>query len=150
MVNNVYKNSFFYVVFCLLFIAQNSAQASEKELNEIKKKLNQVESLFKDGLLEEGAYNSSKKKLLERRKKILAKNKPKTESVVKKVLNYKKELEALKKLYDDGLLTKEEYEQTGEVLINKENKKIKKQKSQLYFENKKGPMAEYGESFFDI
>ena len=122
------RTLFFYAVFCLLFIAQNSTQASEKELNEIKKKLNQVESLFKDGLLEEGAYNSSKKKLLERRKKILAKNKPKKESSGKKSTKLQKELEVIKKLYDDGLLTKEEYEQTREVLINKENKKIKKQK----------------------
>ena len=41
------RTLFFYAVFCLLFIAQNSTQASEKELNEIAMYHDQIEVIDK-------------------------------------------------------------------------------------------------------
>ena len=112
------------LLLCSIIGLPAKADDSVAELNKIKQQLNSIKSLYENGILEKDQYESSKTKLLKKQaslqpKKITKKNK----KIKKSSTNLEKELEVIKKLFDDGILNKEEYDKTRKILIN--NSEIK-------------------------
>ena len=103
----------------ILFISITSvstiADNNASKLNNITKQLNTIKNLYENGILEKTEYENSKNKLL--KKKDALQSKKKIKKIKKKSTNLDKELEVIKKLYDDGILSKEEYEKTKKILI---------------------------------
>ena len=85
--------------------------------------------MLDDGILDQDTYENSRKKLLKKKEKLLNKNKS-TEKK-KRTTQLEKELEVIKTLFDDGLLSKEEYERTRDLLIEKDGNREVKKKEKL-------------------
>ncbi len=116
----------FLLLIFIVFINASNTLASEEELKEINENLKKIEKLYEDSILDSDSYNSSKNKLLNKKKKLLAqKENKKNKKENKKTTRLEKELEVIKKLFDDGLLTQDEYEKTKKTLI--ENNEAKSQ-----------------------
>ena len=102
------------------------------ELKKIEEDLENIKRLLDEEILPQETYESSKNKLLKRKQKLLEKDKPKkTNENKKKTTQLEKELEVIKKLYNDGLLTKDEYERTRDLLIEKDEEREEKKVSKL-------------------
>jgi len=129
------------LVAAIFFTSFAYAASKQDQLNKISEDLINIKRLLDDGVLDQDTYEKSRKKLLKRKQKLLNKDKPKKDK--KRTTQLEKELEVIKKLYDDGLLTKDEYEKTRDLLIEKgeerEEKKLKKLKPYtLNVKSKKG------------
>ena len=120
------------LVAAIFFTSFAYAASKQDQLNKISEDLINIKRLLDDGVLDQDTYEKSRKKLLKRKQKLLNKDKPKKDK--KRTTQLEKELEVIKKLYDDGLLTKEQYEQTKEVLIEKNatREEIVQKKSKPY------------------
>tara|TARA_Y100000590_G_C15659580_1_gene992047 strand:- start:197 stop:1543 length:1347 start_codon:yes stop_codon:yes gene_type:complete len=102
------------------------------ELKKIEEDLKNIKRLLDDDILPQETYENSRRKLLERKQKLLDKDKPKkTNKKKKRTTQLEKELEVIKKLFDDGLLTKDEYEKTRDLLIDKDETREEKKLSKL-------------------
>ena len=108
---SLFTTILFISITCVSTIADNNAS----KLNNITKQLNTIKNLYENGILEKTEYENSKNKLL--KKKDALQSKKKIKKIKKKSTNLDKELEVIKKLYDDGILSKEEYEKTKKILI---------------------------------
>ena len=123
------------IIFVINFSNLALAASKEEQLNKISEDLINIKRLLDDGILDKTTYENSRNKLLKRKEKILNKDKPKkTKKDKERTTQLEKELEVIKKLFDDGLLTKEQYEQTKEVLIEKNTtrEEIVQKKSKPY------------------
>ena len=119
------------VLITVIFFSNLSYAASKQDqLNKISEDLINIKRLLDDGVLDQNTYENSKQKLLKRKEKLLNENKTeKKEETKKRTTQLEKELEVIKKLFDDGLLNKDEYEQTRDILIQKDSKrKVEKRK----------------------
>ena len=140
------------LVAAIFFTSFDYAASKQDQLNKISEDLINIKRLLDDGVLDQDTYEKSRKKLLKRKQKLLNKDKPKKAKKAKKrTTQLEKELEVIKKLYDDGLLTKDEYEKTRDLLIEKgeerEEKKLKKLKPYtLNVKSKKGDKKKLGKS----
>ena len=121
------------VLIIVIFFSNLSYAASKQDqLNKISEDLTNIKRLLDDGVLDQNTYENSKQKLLKRKEKLLNENKTeKKEETKKRTTQLEKELEVIKKLFDDGLLNKDEYEQTRDILIQKDSKRKKKKKSKV-------------------
>ena len=123
------------IIFVINFSNLALASSKKEQLNKISEDLINIKRLLDDGILDKTTYENSRNKLLKRKEKILNKDKPKKTKKNKETsTQLEKELEVIKKLFDDGLLTKEQYEQTKEVLIEKNanREEIVQKKSKPY------------------
>ena len=139
----------FLVVLITVIFFSNLTYSTENikkkdELKKIEEDLKNIKRLLDEDILPQETYESSKNKLLKRKQKLLEKDKPKkTKKNKKRTTQLEKELEVIKKLYNDGLLNKDEYERTRDLLIEKdetrEEKKLTKLKPyELNIKSKKG------------
>ena len=110
------------VVGLLLFNSSHLMASDQEDLNKISEDLKAIEKLLDDGVLSQDSYDNASQKLLNKRKKILEKNKPKKISK-KKSTQLEKELEVIETLFKDGLLSEDEYLKTREVLIDKDSER---------------------------
>ena len=141
----------FIIIFLFVISLSNLTYSSEyiskkkkDELAQIEEDLKNIKRLLDNNILPQETYENSKNKLLKRKQKLLNKDKTKkTKNNKKRSTQLEKELEVVKKLYNDGLLTKDEYERTRDLLIEKdqarEDKKVSKLKPyELNIKSKKG------------
>ena len=124
---------FLVVLIVFVFFSNLTFAASKQEqLNKISEDLKNIKRLLDDGIFDQNTYEKSKKKLLKRKEKLLNKDKPKkTQDDKKRTTQLEKELEVIKKLYNDGLLTKDEHDRTRDLLIEKNQIREEKQLSRL-------------------
>ena len=108
-------------------VAKPSGDELTDKLNKIDELLDSAGKLYDSGMLSEEDYKKTKKKLLdqaeaakkaaEAKKKTKVAKTPAQQAKSDKVLN--KQLEVIKKLFDDGVLTEEEYNKTKKTLLDK-------------------------------
>ena len=108
------------MIYFLVFSSSFTDENSDK-LKEINKNLNSIKSLYENGILEKEEYENSKKKLLDKKASL----QPKKESndAKKRSTDLDKQLEVIKKLYDDGILSEKDYNKTKSLLIKKDKEK---------------------------
>ena len=124
----------FLVVLFLVISFSNLtyAASNQDQLNKIEEDLVNIKRLLDNEILDQDIYEKSRKKLLKKKQKLLDKDKPKkTKKNKKRTTQLEKELEVIKKLYNDGLLTKDEYERTRDLLIEKDTTREEKKASKL-------------------
>jgi len=116
---------------CILFFSISSSISDDntEKLKEISKQLNTIKSLYESGVLEKTEYENSKTKLLA--KKAALQPQKKTKKTKKKSTDLDKQLDVIKKLFDDGVLSEEDYNKTKKILISKYEKK-KQEESENY------------------
>ena len=121
------------VLITVIFFSNLSYAASKQDqLNKISEDLTNIKRLLDDGVLDQNTYENSKQKLLKRKEKLLNENKTeKKEETKKRTTQLEKELEVIKKLFDDGLLSKDEYEQTRDLLVEKDSEREEKRKKKI-------------------
>ena len=102
----------------LFFLVTNTSANSSTEIKKINDQLDSVEKLFESGVIDEATYNSSKKKLIDRKKIIEAKATNQNSGTQSKTLD--KQIEVLEKLYKDGVISEEEFKKTTKFLKDKE------------------------------
>jgi len=107
---------FFSAFICLL--VSNINAYSNTEIKKINDQLDSVEKLFESGVIDEETYNNSKKKLIDRKKTIETKAKSKNSTSQSKTLD--KQIEVLEKLFNDGVISEEEFKKTTNFLKEKE------------------------------
>ena len=94
---------------------------NSEKLKEITKQLNTIKSLYESGVLEKEEYENSKSKLLTKKAALEPKKKEATKK--KRSTDLDKQLEVIKKLYDDGVLSEADYNKTKSLLIKKDKEK---------------------------
>tara|TARA_B100002051_G_scaffold249999_1_gene261122 strand:+ start:1075 stop:2457 length:1383 start_codon:yes stop_codon:yes gene_type:complete len=102
----------------LFFLITNNSANSSTEIKKINDQLESVEKLFESKVIDEATYNSSKKKLIDRKKIIEAKVTNQNSDTQSKTLD--KQIEVLEKLYKDGVISEEEFKKTTNFLKEKE------------------------------
>ena len=118
----------FKIIFLFLFFVTTTfGDELTDKLNKIDEQLDSVGKLYDSGVLSEEDYKKTKKKLLDQaeaakkaakaKKKTKVAKTPAQQAKSDKVLN--KQLEVIKKLFDDGVLTEEEYNKTKKTLLDK-------------------------------
>ncbi len=123
----------FKIIFLFLFfITTTFGDELTDKLNKIDEQLDSVGKLYDSGVLSEEDYKKTKKKLLdqaeaakkaaEAKKKTKVAKTPAQQAGSDKVLN--KQLEVIKKLFDDGVLTEEEYNKTKKTLLDKAKTRV--------------------------
>ena len=114
---------FVIIVFLTFFISINSSfgDVNSEKIKEIDKQLNSIKSLYDNGVLEKQEYENSKNKLL--KKKALLQPKKQDIDNKKKSTDLDKQLDVIKKLYDDGVLSEVDYKKTRDLLIEKDKEK---------------------------
>ena len=100
----------------LFFLVTNTSANSSTEIKKINDQLDSVEKLFESGVIDEATYNSSKKKLIDRKKIIEAKVTNQNSDTQSKTLD--KQIEVLEKLYNDGVISEEEFKKTTNFFID--------------------------------
>ena len=114
----VFTISIFLYIISFSFADQNS-----DKLKEITKQLKTIKSLYDSGVLEQEEYENSKAKLLTKKAALQPKKKETTQK--KNSTDLDKQLDVIKKLYDDGVLSEADYNKTKSLLIKKDKDKIK-------------------------
>ena len=111
------------LVITVIFSIISSSFADENvdKLKEITKQLKTIKSLYDSGVLEQEEYENSKSKLLTKKAALQPKKKEATKK--KRSTDLDKELEVIKKLYDDGVLSETDYNKTKSLLIKKDKEK---------------------------
>ena len=102
--------------FCFTIFPVNS----NEDLKKIDQQLKSIEDLYKSGVFDEVSYNKAKDELLDRRiqiKQTLNKKKADKNPDSKTL---EKQLEVIKKLLNEGVLSEEEYEKTKSFLEKKQ------------------------------
>ncbi len=114
---------FVLFVFFTFFITINSSfgDVNSEKIKEIDKQLISIKSLYDSGVLEKQEYENSKNKLI--KKKALLQPKKQDSNNKKKSTDLDKQLDVIKKLYDDGVLSEADYNKTRDLLIKKDKEK---------------------------
>ena len=108
-------------IYCFIFYSISLCLNvySNPEIKKIDDLLKSNEKLFKAGVLDEDTYNKSREKLVNQKEEIQSEKKVNTPNPsLSKTLE--KQLEVVKKLFDDGVLSEDEYQKTKEFLEKKE------------------------------
>lgn len=116
----LFRFSFIISIFFCLISFSNFAFSDE--LKKINEDLKNIENLFNSGVLDEDNYNSAKSRLDQKKTNLLAAKNNSKKISNKNSKTLEKQIQVLEKLYKNGTLTKEEFLNTKELLINKENK----------------------------
>ena len=113
----------FLYIFIAIFFVINSAAYAETDKEKIKKIDNQlisIKDLYESGVFNETEYEEKKRILLNKKTLILNKDKKKTKKSNKENSALSDQLKVIKKLFDDGVLSEEEYLKTKKFLEDKE------------------------------
>ena len=108
----------FFCTIVLVFLFFNNSAFAETDKEKLKKiddQLISIKNLFENGVLDETTYEDSKQKLLSKKSLIQNKNKNKKKSK-KGTSALEDQLKVIKKLFDDGVLSEEEYLKTKKFL----------------------------------
>jgi len=111
------KITFFSFIIFIFFLNYNAY--SNPEIKKIDDQLKSIEKLFKSGVIDESTYNSSTEKLNNQKEKIQSKSNI-NQNLVKNSKTLEKQLEVVKKLFKEGILSESEYQKTKEYLEDKE------------------------------
>ena len=123
----------FKIIFLFLFFVTTTfGDELTDKLNKIDEQLDSVGKLYDSGVLSEEDYKKTKQKLLdqaetakkaaEAKKKTKVAKTPAQQAKLDKALT--KQLEVIKKLFDDGVLTEEEYNKTKKTLLDKAKTRV--------------------------
>ena len=115
-----FSKIFIFILFSIL--VSNLVFANEEEIAKINKQLESIKTLFESNALDEDEYNKIKSRLQIKKQNL---EKPKQTKISKdneKSTALQKQIEVLKKLLKDGVLTQDEFEKSKEFLENKEKK----------------------------
>ena len=115
------KFAVFIISIFLNIISFSFADQNSDKLKEITKQLKTIKSLYDSGVLEQEEYENSKAKLLTKKAALQPKKKEATKK--KRSTDLDKQLEVIKKLYDDGVLSETDYNKTKSLLIKKDKEK---------------------------
>ena len=113
----------FFYIFITIFFVINSATYAETDKEKIKKIDNQlisIKDLYESGVFNETEYEEKKRILLNKKTLILNKDKKKAKKSNKENSALADQLKVIKKLFDDGVLSEEEYLKTKKFLEDKE------------------------------
>ena len=114
----------FVISLLILSFLFNFSLANEN-LNKIKKidqQLDTLKSLYESGVLEQIEYENSTAKLLTKKASLLEPKK-KNENTKERSTELDKQLEVINKLYEDGVLSENDYNKTKKLLIKKSKEK---------------------------
>ena len=108
------------IILSFIFSHPSFSDNHSKDLKKINEQLNSVKKLFDTGVLDQDSYKTAKDRLDEKKNILLSKNKKKLQltSTISKTLE--KQIEVLEKLFNDGVLSEEEFLKTKKFLIEKE------------------------------
>lgn len=96
--------------------------ANSDEVKKINDDLKNIKNLYQQGVLDDDSYNSAKKRLDEKKSKLLAKKNNSSKNSNSNSKTLEKQLEVIENLFKEGVLSEEEYLQTKKFLIDKEDK----------------------------
>jgi len=114
------------VYFCtivLVFLFFNNSAFAETDKEKLKKiddQLISIKKLYENDVLDETTYEDSKQKLLSKKSLIQNKKKKSKKKSKKGTSALEAQLKTIKKLFDDGVLSEEEYLKTKKFLEDKE------------------------------
>ncbi len=113
-----------YLFLVFFFITPSfSADEFTKRLDKLTKQLDATKEMYDDGVLSEEDYEKTKNILLDKvdTTKKAVKEKKVTEEKKKAEISKKvaKQLDTIKEMYDDGVLSEEDYEKTKNILLDK-------------------------------
>lgn len=111
-------------------ISLSISDENVEKLNEITKQLKTIKSLYESGTLEKDEYENSKSRLLIKKAALQPKKKS-NKTNKKQNTDLDKQLDVIKKLFDDGVLSEEDYNKTKKILISKYEEK-KQNESENY------------------
>tara|TARA_B100001287_G_C22248167_1_gene329210 strand:- start:14 stop:472 length:459 start_codon:yes stop_codon:yes gene_type:complete len=111
----------FALIFLLLIITTINSYSNTEEINKIDKQIESIDNLFKAGAMDNEEYDKIKSRLLIKKNKL--KNQNTNEETVdnKNSITLNKQLEVLTKLFEDGVISEEEFEKSKSFLQEKEN-----------------------------
>ena len=113
------------VISLLILSFLSSFSWADENLNKIKKidqQLKTLKSLYQSGVLEKIEYDNSTAKLLTK-KASLVEPKKKNEDTKERSTDLDKQLEVISKLFEDGVLSENDYNKTKKLLIKKSKEK---------------------------
>ena len=117
--NHVFK---FLILFIFLvnFNHPSFSDNHSEDLKKINEQLNSIKKLLDTGVLDQESYKTAKDRLDDKKNIILSKNKKKKkpDSDISKTLE--KQIEVLENLFNDGILSEEEFLKTKKFLVEKE------------------------------
>ena len=118
-----------YLFLVFFFITPSfSADEFTKRLDKLTKQLDATKEMYDDGVLSEEDYEKTKNILLDKvdtTKKAVKEKKVTEEKELNEILS--NQLNVIAKLYDDGMLSEEEYKATKNILLDKAETVIKEQ-----------------------
>ena len=113
----------FYFAIILVFLFFNNlafAETDKEKLKKIDDQLISIKNLFENGVLDETTYEDSKQKLLSKKSLIQNKKKKSKKKSKEGTSALEAQLKTIKKLFDDGVLSEDEYLKTKKFLEDKE------------------------------
>jgi len=113
----------FFCTIVLVFLFFNNSAFAETDKEKLKKiddQLISIKNLFENGVLDETTYEDSKQKLLSKKSLIQNKKKKSKKKSKEGTSALEAQLKTIKKLFDDGVLSEEEYLKTKRFLEDKE------------------------------
>lgn len=114
------KIKFFILLFLLLF--SNAAFSNVDEINKINQQIESIDGLFKSGAMDQEEYDKIKTRLSLKKQKLENDSDTKTKKQSERSVTLNKQVEVLEKLLKDGVISKDEFEQSKAFLEDKENK----------------------------
>ena len=113
----------FFCTIVLVFLFFNNSAFAETDKEKFKKiddQLISIKNLFENGVLDETTYEDSKQKLLNKKSLIQNKKKKSKKKSKEGTSALEAQLKTIKKLFDDGVLSEDEYLKTKKFLEDKE------------------------------
>ena len=109
------------LIFLLLIITIVNSNSNIEEINKIDKQIESIDNLFKAGAMDNEEYDKIKSRLLIKKNKL--KNQKTTEGTGdnKNSITLNKQIEVLTKLFEDGVISEEEFKKSKSFLQEKEN-----------------------------
>jgi hypothetical protein len=109
------------LIFLFNFNHPSFSDNHSEDLKKINDQLNSIKKLLDTGVLDQESYKTAKDRLDDKKNIILSKNKKKKkpDSDISKTLE--KQIEVLENLFNDGILSEEEFIKTKKFLIEKED-----------------------------
>ena len=108
------------IIILFSYLISNFVFANENEIKKINKQLESIKSLFEANAMDEDEYKKIKSRLQNKKQKLEKPQKKEQNKNEEKSITLKKQIEVLKKLLDDGVLSQDEFDKSKEFLEKKE------------------------------
>ena len=113
------KRLFLHLILILgMGLVYSVSSYSNEDIKKINDQLKSLEDAYKLGALDEEAYNNSKLRLIKKKNQLKSNNESQSSKGESKTLE--KQIEVLEKLYNDGVISEEEFKKTTNFLREKE------------------------------